>query len=127
MGEVKAEESALYVSKSKDHPTYKLLTAGKIQVHSISKIYKVLSYNVSWRYRRSLHLCAEMLHSGERTMLVRRPLMNEGFLLLSIILNDFSDFFFLSSQEQTNKGNQSKLRSVRDGLRIIRSNNPPLP
>lgn len=39
-------------------------TAGKIQVHSISKIYKVLSYNVSWRYRRSLHLCAEMLQSG---------------------------------------------------------------
>lgn len=104
---VKAEKSALNVSKSKDHPTYKLWTAGKIQVHSISKIFKVLSYNVSWRYMRSVHLCAEMLQSGGRrrrrmyNMLVKQTLMNEGFCL-SVIRSDLFIFVFPRRDKQAN-------------------------
>lgn len=62
----KSRKSALKRVTQRAMPFYiQTLTAGKIQVHSISKIFKVLSYNVSWRYRRSLHLCAEMLQSGD--------------------------------------------------------------
>lgn len=82
------------------------LTAGKIQVHSISKIYKVLSYNVSWRYRRSLHLCAEMLQLGGCTICwSSKPLWNKDFNFPLVWF--FFSIFFLTWQ--TSKRNQSKL------------------
>lgn len=50
------------------------------------------------------------IQGGTYNMLVKQPLVNEGFLLLSIILKDLNDcfIFLFSSQEQTSNGNQSE-------------------
>lgn len=126
---VKAEKSALYVSESKDHPTYKLLTAGKIQVHSISKIYKVLSYNVFWRYRRSLHLGAEMPHSGDVQYAGRAaPCEWKVFFLMIVFFSHiylcFILFSFLTTYKQV-KETRANSEICKDEMKEIRQNTSP--
>lgn len=97
----KSRKSALYVSESKDHPTYKLLTAGKIQVHSISKICKVLSYNACFLEAQESQITS-LLHSGDTQCAgPTSPLFFNAGFLLSVTPNNFDDCFYFSLSNMT--------------------------
>lgn len=57
---------------------------------------------------------------GAYNMLVEQPLVNEGSLL-SIILNDFSDFFFFPHKNEQVKETQI----CKNELRAVRHNTSP--